>query len=181
MTTWAMLVATPNLPVTEETVQALAQVTDGVVVLDETSPDGSNITGESARTGWVGMQQALQSVPPSADVIVVADCDAVHAVGIDGLMDMVGAVGTDTAVASVRPVTDALKMVHGTTLMGTVPRDGLVAAALPLAIRPEALSDALATAADDAPRSSDSGSRLIAAVLSSGHRIRAHAAYDRAS
>jgi 2-C-methyl-D-erythritol 4-phosphate cytidylyltransferase len=145
---------------------------DGVVLVltdpdawDGAGPDavvaGGSTRAESVRAG-------LAAVPAGADVVVVHDA-ARPLAGADLYAAVVDAVraGADGAIPGL-PVADTLKRVDGTSgtsvIVGTVDRDGIVAAQTPQAFRADLLRTAHASgdhATDDAALVESHGGRVV--------------------
>jgi 2-C-methyl-D-erythritol 4-phosphate cytidylyltransferase len=127
----------------DRAVATASEVCDEViVVLPAGRPwDGDPVTAAvpGGTTRAASVRAGLTAVSPGADVIVVHD--AARPLATPQLFRaVISAVraGADAAVPAV-PVTDTVKRVAGDRVVGTVPRDDLVAVQTPQAFRTESL------------------------------------------
>jgi 2-C-methyl-D-erythritol 4-phosphate cytidylyltransferase len=144
---------------------------DAVIdVLREQPRERVQVLPVQAAASGLGVRAALESPPGRSlavdDVVVVHDPlhplsspDLVRAV-VDRLVAAPGA----AACAPARPVTDTLKWVdEDDVVQGTVDRETYRVVCGPQAYRRRALTSALASAPDDAPRGPDALPRLVQA------------------
>ena len=132
---------------------------DGVVEVEVAVQPGR----AAAASGHLDpLLSGLRSVPQDVDLIVYADGGSLDACGIERLLEMLSGIGdAHGAVVRGRPVTDALKLVAGRRMIGSVDRTGLDVPRLPVVVRRSALQSALLL--DPRPTAHDLPALLLAA------------------
>jgi len=146
----------------------LADHLDGVVEVP--SLPQLEMAGRAALVGRTVLQQLLvgmSSVPQDVERIAYVDGEALGTLGIEPVLEMISWLDEDhAAVVRAVPVTDALKLVEGARLVGSMERRGLYAPQPPHVVRRQALAAALDV---DGSRSVED---LAGLLVRTGHNVR---------
>lgn len=159
MSGWGVLV-TADADGGGEGAAALADRMQGVVVVHD------GVVGSARPTALDYLRGALDDVPADVRLVALVDDEALSTQGADAVPRMIaGLAPHEAGVVRAVPVTDALKLVEGDRVRGSVDRTGLFVPGLPQVLRRDLLVRALAEAPAALP--SDPATLLIR----QGHRL----------
>lgn len=144
----------------------LSDYLDGVVSVSQ----GHTAWRTSAGPGVLGrLLTGLSSVPKEVERVAYLDAGVLDTLGIEPVLEMISWLDHEhAAVVRAAPVTDALKVVKGTRIMGSVDRSGLFSPEPPHIFRRETLDAVLQEAGVDHMTVGDPAALLVNA----GYAIR---------
>lgn len=150
MNAWAVLLGRPPAsPDFQRSCGWLQERLGGVILVAEDHAGGlperlRHVAEPGGHRGVVGRLTAgLRAAPEDARLIVYVDSALLDPLAEEAVSEMLQVIGPDdAAVVRGAPMTDALKLVAGQRVHGSVDREGLYQLTSPMVLRREALEEA---------------------------------------